>query len=132
MIPTRCAHPAPLPAPSYHRTLATALHLDALTLVIHLHLLQMCRTAVQLAQRHCPPPLPAGPGGAPRVYTEEGLSDEALFLLPLSGRRPTPLLIEPVGVRQEGEGLVQLIVRYHLSGALLACCATNQGAEAPW
>ena len=59
MAPTLCAHPAPVPPPSYHRTLATALHLDALTLVIHLQLLQMCRRAVQLAQRQCPPPLPA-------------------------------------------------------------------------
>jgi hypothetical protein len=53
---------------SYHRTLVTALHLDALTLVIRLPLLQICREAVQLAQRHCPPPLPAGPGGAPRLH----------------------------------------------------------------
>jgi DDE family transposase len=56
--------------------MATALHLDALTLVMRLHLLQLCRIAVPLAQRQCPPPLPAGPagpGGAPRVYTEETL-----------------------------------------------------------
>jgi hypothetical protein len=52
---------------------ATALHLDALTLVIRLHLLEMCRMAVQLAQQRCPPPLPAGPGGASRAYTEESL-----------------------------------------------------------
>jgi len=53
--------------------MTTALHLDALTLVIRLHLLPMCHIAVHLAQRQCPPPLPAGPGGAPRVYTEETL-----------------------------------------------------------
>jgi hypothetical protein len=29
--------------------------------------------AVQLAQQQCPPPLPAGAGGAPRVYTEASL-----------------------------------------------------------
>src|SRR5260221_7678264 len=73
MTPAVCADQAPVPPPSYHRTMATALHLDALTLVIRSHLLQMCRLAVQLAQRQCPPPLPAGPGRAPRVYTEETL-----------------------------------------------------------
>jgi hypothetical protein len=36
-------------------------------------LLALCRRAVQLSQRHCPPPLPAGPGGAPRTYSEESL-----------------------------------------------------------
>jgi transposase len=50
-----------------------ALHLDALTLVTRLHLLTLCRLAVRLAQWRCPPPLPAGPGGHPRVYTEESL-----------------------------------------------------------
>src|SRR5260370_36219713 len=64
---------ASIPPPSYHRTLATSLHLDALTLVTRLELLALCRLAVQLAHRQCPPPLPAGPGGAPRVYTEETL-----------------------------------------------------------
>jgi hypothetical protein len=68
-----CAHPAPVPPPSYHRTVAAALHLDALTLVTRLQLLEMCRVAVQLAQHQCPPPLPAGPGGAPRVYAEVSL-----------------------------------------------------------
>ena len=67
------AHPASVPAPSYHRTVATALHLDALTLVIHLELLTVCPLAVHMAQRHCPPPLPAGPGGAPRIYSEDSL-----------------------------------------------------------
>jgi len=46
--------------------------------VTRLHLLALCRLAVRLAQRHCPPPLPAGPGGAPRRY-----SDESLLLIAL-------------------------------------------------
>jgi transposase len=50
-----------------------ALHIDALTLVTRLHLLALCRRAVHLSQRHCPPPLPKGPGGAPRRYSEESL-----------------------------------------------------------
>ena len=61
------------PVPPYHRTVATALHPDALTLVRRLQLLTLCELAVQLAQRQCPPPLPAGPGGAPRVYAEDSL-----------------------------------------------------------
>jgi len=73
MAPALCTNPAPVPPPSYQRTTATALHLDALTLVTRLHLLEMCRVAVQLAQQQCPPPLPAGPGGAPRLDAEESL-----------------------------------------------------------
>jgi len=46
---------APVPPPSYHRTMATALHLDALTLVTRLHLLEVCGVAVQVAQQQCPP-----------------------------------------------------------------------------
>jgi len=38
-----------------------------------LHLLALCRLAVRLAHRRYPPPLPAGPGGAPRIYSEESL-----------------------------------------------------------
>jgi hypothetical protein len=68
-----CTNQAAVPPPSCHRTTATALHLDALTLVTRLHLLEMCRAAVQLARQQCPPPLPAGPGGAPRRYGEEWL-----------------------------------------------------------
>jgi transposase len=49
------------------------LHIDALALVTRLHLLALCRLAVQQAQRHCPPPLPKGPGGAPRRYSAESL-----------------------------------------------------------
>jgi len=71
MAPALCANQSPVPPPAYHRTMATALHLDALTLVDRLQLLEICRVAVQLAQRRCPPPLPAGPGGAPRTYREE-------------------------------------------------------------
>lgn len=73
MAPSRCAHSAPVPPPSYHRTAATALHLDALLLVDRLHLLALCQVAVDLAHRQCPPPLPAGPGGAPRLYSEESI-----------------------------------------------------------
>src|SRR5258707_14975487 len=73
MAPALCTNQAPVPPPSYHRTAAMALHLDALTLVTRLHLLEICRVAVQLAQQQCPPPLRAGPGGSPRLYTEESL-----------------------------------------------------------
>jgi transposase len=73
MAPAIGPDQTPIPPPSYHRTLATALHIDALTLVTRLQLLALCRQAVVLAQQQCPPPLPAGPGGAPRVYTEETL-----------------------------------------------------------
>ena len=47
---------APVPPPSYHRTMARALHLDALTLVTRLQLLVVCRVAVQLAHQQCPHP----------------------------------------------------------------------------
>jgi len=66
-------HQAPVPPPSYHRTLAHALHLNALTVVTRLRLLSVCRLAVSLVERQCPPPLPAGRGGAPRIYSEESL-----------------------------------------------------------
>src|SRR5260370_34182150 len=94
MTPALCTHQAPVPPPSYHRTLATALHLDALTLVRRLELLALCRLAVHLAHRQCPPPLPAGPGGAPRVYTEETLCLLAQLrpLVRLSYRSPPALL----------------------------------------
>src|SRR5258708_29104887 len=73
MAPAVSADQAPVPPPSYHRTVATALHLDALTLVRRLQLLALCELAVHLAQRQCLPPPPAGPGGAPRIYREESL-----------------------------------------------------------
>ena len=69
-------HQAPVPSPSYQRgqaRLGPALHIDALTLVTTLHLLVLCQLAVRLAHHRCPPPLPAGPGGAPRTYSEETL-----------------------------------------------------------
>src|SRR2546430_7367196 len=76
MMPTLGNSAAPLPPPAYHRAQARldpALHIDALTLVNTLHLLTLCRLAVRLAHHRCPPPLPAGPGGAPRTYREESL-----------------------------------------------------------
>src|SRR5579859_2368023 len=79
MAPALCTNQAPVPPPSYHRTVATALHLDALTLITRLQLLDVCRIAVQLAQQQCPPPLPGGPGGAPRVYSEASLLLVALM-----------------------------------------------------
>lgn len=76
MVPAPCATTAPVPPPAYHRAQARcgpALHLDALTLIGRLHLLALCRVAVRLGRRRCPPPLPAGPGGRPRWYREESL-----------------------------------------------------------
>ncbi len=76
MVPTPCLSTAPVPPPSYQRTMAkrtSALHRDAVTLVTRLHLRTLCRLAIHLAQRHCPPPLPKGPGGKPRTYSEESL-----------------------------------------------------------
>ena len=76
MMPALISKQAPVPPPAYHRMqarLGANLHIDALTLVTTLHLLTLCRLAVRLAHRRCPPPLPAGPGGAPRTYSEETL-----------------------------------------------------------
>jgi hypothetical protein len=73
MAPALCTHQAPVPPPSYHRTTATESHLDALMLVTRLHLLEVYGVAVQLAHQQCPPPLPAGPGRALRVYAEASL-----------------------------------------------------------
>src|SRR5260221_5325933 len=76
MVLVRCVSTAPIPPPAYRRAqdqLGPALHIDALTLVRRLHLLALCRLAVRLARRHCPSPLPAGPGGHPQVYREESL-----------------------------------------------------------
>ena len=61
MVATVCADPAPIPPPSHPRTMATALHLDALTLVARFHLLEMCCVAVRLAHKQCASPLPTGP-----------------------------------------------------------------------
>ena len=66
----------PVAPPSYQYAqarLGCALHINALTLVSRLHLLTLCRLAVHLAHRRSPPPLPKGPGGAPRIYREESL-----------------------------------------------------------
>lgn len=76
MMPQLVEKQAPIPPPAYHRAqakLGPALHIDALTLVNTLHLLTLCQLAVRLAHRRCPPPLPAGPGGAPRTYSEASL-----------------------------------------------------------
>jgi hypothetical protein len=76
MMPTLVKEQAPVPSPAYQRgqaRLGPALHIDALTLVTTLHLLALCHMAVHLAHRRCPPSLPAGPGGAPRTYSEESL-----------------------------------------------------------
>ncbi len=75
MMPTIIDEQAPVPPPAYHRAQArqAGLHINAVTLVTTLHLLVLCRLAVRLAHWHCPPPLPAGPGGAPRRYSEESL-----------------------------------------------------------
>jgi hypothetical protein len=75
-MPSVVSQQAPVPPPAYHRAQARmgpALHIDALTLVRTLHLLTLCRLAVHLAHRRCPPPLPAGPGGAPRAFSKESL-----------------------------------------------------------
>ncbi len=67
-------HQAAVPPPSYQRAQAKqspALHMNALALVTRWHRLMFCRVAVRLAHHRCPPPLPAGPGGAPRTYSEE-------------------------------------------------------------
>ena len=79
-MPTTCNQQAPVPPPSYHRQeaqaqaqRARALHINALRLIETLHLLALCRLAVQLAHRRCPPPLPKGGGGRPRTYSAESL-----------------------------------------------------------
>src|SRR5438309_990041 len=62
MMPLIVNEQAPVPPPAYHRAqarLGPALHIDALTLVNTLHLLALCRLAVHLAYRRCPPPLPS-------------------------------------------------------------------------
>jgi hypothetical protein len=76
MMPLALKDQAPVAPPSYQRAqarLGPALPIDALTLMSMLHLLTLCRLAVRVAHRRCPPPLPAGPGGAPRTYDEASL-----------------------------------------------------------
>ncbi len=77
--------------------------LDALTLVTRLHLLEVCRVAVQLAQQQCPPPLPAGPGGAPRVYSEASL---LLLALLRTLWRLSYLLISSLGTKASNRTVV--------------------------
>src|SRR5437763_13644463 len=74
MMPLIVTEQAPVPPPAYHRAqarLGPVLHIDALTLVTTLHLLRLCRLAVRLAHRRCPPTLSAGPGRSPRTDSEE-------------------------------------------------------------
>src|SRR5256712_1440475 len=76
MMPVALEDQTPIAPPSYHRAqarLGPALHINALTLVTTLHLLALCCLAVRMAHRRCPPPLPAGKGGSPRLYSEESL-----------------------------------------------------------
>jgi hypothetical protein len=76
MVPALQRPSVAIPPPAYQRAQAKtqpALHLDALTLVTRLHLLSLCQLAVRLAKLRCPPPLPAGPGGHPQVYSEASL-----------------------------------------------------------
>jgi hypothetical protein len=76
MMPIVLTEQEPVLPPAYHRVqarLGPALYIDALTLVRTLHLLTLCRLAVRLTHRRCPPPLHAGPVGAPRTYSEESL-----------------------------------------------------------
>lgn len=59
MIATTVNEQLSVPPPAYYREqarLGPALHIDALTLVTTLHLLALCRLAVSLAHRRCPPP----------------------------------------------------------------------------
>ena len=63
----------PVPPPSYQRAMRSGLHADALSLVTRLHLLTLCRIALCMSQCWCPPPLPADPGGRPRVYHDASL-----------------------------------------------------------
>jgi hypothetical protein len=82
MVPALCVATGAVPPPAYQRALArqpTALPLTALALVARLRLLDLCRLAVRLAHRRCPPPLPAGPGGKPRTDSEESLRLIALL-----------------------------------------------------
>jgi hypothetical protein len=81
MMPTICNEQTPVPPPSsYHRRevqaqarRARALHINALSSIETLHLLALCRLAVQLAHRRCPPPLPKGAGGRQRTYGDASL-----------------------------------------------------------
>jgi hypothetical protein len=79
MACARCTNKAPVPPPAYHRAAAQALHLDALTLVTRLHLLEICRAAARLASS--------------RVYHRRtaGLVMSTATCLPAAGTAPCPL-----------------------------------------
>ena len=114
-MPTICNQQAPVPPPSYHHRevqaqaqRARALHINALTLIETLHLLALCRLAVQLAHRRCPPPLPKGAGGRPRTYRDESLLLIALLKtlwrlsrpgMCMTGSRVGPCWLWPVACR---------------------------------
>jgi hypothetical protein len=96
---------AAVPPPSYNHMQAKRghdLHINALTLVTTLHLLLLCRMAVRMAHRRCPPPLPAGPGGSPRTYSEESLLLINLLrtLWRLSNRAVRPWASSPRDIRR--------------------------------
>jgi hypothetical protein len=77
MIPVLVNEAAPVPPPAYHRMqarLGPALHIDALTDASPRCICSRCAVwQYATAHRRCSPPLPAGPGGAPRTYSEESL-----------------------------------------------------------
>ncbi len=59
MMPTLMEEQAPAAPPAYHRVqarLGSPVRINALMFVITLHLLTLCRLAVQLTHRRCPPP----------------------------------------------------------------------------
>ncbi len=112
---------APVPPPAYHRAqkrFGPALHIDALVLVNTLHLLALCRLAVRLAHRRCPPPLPAGPGGAPRIYNEASFVGGFLSLeCPLKGEFCTHSVDFEVELERIAAGK-RLLEREKRTGAL--------------
>jgi hypothetical protein len=87
MLPVCHDAQSPGPPPAYRRAqakLQSALYLDALTLVIRLHLLALCSLAVRYAPLALSPPLPAGPGGRPRRCRRcRRCREESLLLLAL-------------------------------------------------
>src|SRR5437588_5572767 len=94
MMPPVVNEQAPIPPPSYHRRevqaqaqRARALHVNALSLIETLHLLALCRLAVQLAPsalssanaqrtRRCPTHLPR------RVFGADGLTENPSSVSP--------------------------------------------------
>ena len=64
MMPTVVKEQAPVPPPSYQRAQAkqgSALHMNALTLVTTLHLLLLCRMAVQYGPSSLSSTIASGP-----------------------------------------------------------------------